>query len=121
MSALDDTLNSIKDDSLTDAKATLQNLLQQLKADSSKFAQDSAALVEQWLVELGQGKLTKPQFDDLIDEQRSAAQQFTNTETIAGTARARDLALNVLDIAAKKVGPALLASMGSGGKSADPS
>ena len=120
MSALDDTLNSIKDDSLKDAKATLQNLIQQLKADSTKFGQDSGALVEQWLIQLGQGKLTKDQFDFLIDEQRGAAEQFANTEQIAGAARARDLALNVLDIAAKQVGPALLSKV-SGAKSSDPS
>ena len=120
MAEIDDTLNSIKDKSVQAAKDKFQSLLQQLKADSSDFAQKNAKLLEQWLIQLGTGALNKADFDDLIDEQRAAAAQFRNTEEIAGQASARDLALNLFDVALKDIGPAL-ASKVSGGKSSDPS
>jgi hypothetical protein len=116
MAAIDDTLNSIKDDSIQAAKTQLQNLLQQAKADSSEFAQENAIMLEGWLVQLGKGELNKDEFDDLIDEQRGLVEQFINTQEIAGRSRARDLTLNLLDIAAQKIAPVLISSLGSGGK-----
>src|SRR6476661_1852432 len=114
MAAIDDTLNSIKDASIEAAKAQLQSLLQQAKADGNEFAQENATMLEQWLVQLGKGELNKAEFNDLIDEQRALAEQFVNTQEIAGQARARDLTLNLLDIAAQKIAPVLIGSLGGG-------
>src|SRR6476646_52435 len=116
MAAIDDALNCLKDDSIQAAKAQLQSLLQQAKADGNQFAQENATMLEQWLVQLGKGELNKAEFNDLIDEQRALAEQFVNTQEIAGQARARDLTLNLLDIAAQKIAPVLISSLGSGGK-----
>lgn len=116
MPEIDDTLNSIKDDSIQAAKADLQSLLQQAKAEGSEFAKENAAMLEGWVVQLGRGQLNKVEFDALIDEQRALAQQFVNTQDIAAQARARDLSVKVLDIAAQKIAPALLTKLGSGGK-----
>jgi hypothetical protein len=116
MATLEDALSSIKDDSLQAAKAQLQSLLQQAKAEGSEFAQDNATMLEQWLVQLSEGKLNKTEFDALVDDQRALAEEFVNTQEIAGRNRARDLTLNVLDIAAQKIAPVLISSLGSGGK-----
>ena len=111
MAAIDDVLNGIKDDSVKAAKDQLQNLLQQAKTDSREFARENAALLEKWLVQLGQGELSQEDFNELIEEQRAEAEQWANTQAIAGQARARDLTLNVLDIAVQKIAPAVIAAI----------
>jgi hypothetical protein len=108
-SAFDGVLDEIKDDSVKAAKDQLQSLLQQAKADSSAFAQKNAASLEEWIVELRNGDLDQEEFNELIEAQRAAAEQFVNTQAIAGQARARELTLTVLDIAVKKVVPVVIA------------
>jgi hypothetical protein len=111
MAKFDDVLNEIKDDSVQAAKQQLQSLLQQAKADSSAFAQKNAASLEEWIVELRDGDLDQDEFNELIEAQRAAAEQFVNTQAIDGQARARELTLTVLDIAVKKVVPVLIAAI----------
>jgi hypothetical protein len=111
MAAIDDVLNGIKDDSVKAAKEQFQNLLQQGKADSREFAKENAAMLEKWLVQLGKGELSQEGFGELIEEQRAEAEQWANTQAIAGQARARDLTLNVLDIAVQKIAPAVIAAI----------
>jgi hypothetical protein len=111
MASFDDVLDEIKDDSVQAAKDQLQSLLRQAKADSSAFARKNAAALEEWIVELRNGELDQEEFDELIEAQRAAAEQFVNTQAIAGQARARELTLTVLDIAVKKVVPVLIAAI----------
>lgn len=109
MGAFDDVLNEIKDSSVQAAKDQLQSLLQQAKGDSSAFARENAAALERWIVDLSNGTLDQDEFNELIEAQRAAAEQFVNTQEIAGQARARELTLNVIDIAVTKVVPVLIA------------
>jgi hypothetical protein len=109
MAQFDDVLNEIKDDSITAAKTQLQSLLQQAKSDSSVFARENAASLERWIVDLRNGDLDQDEFNELIEAQRAAAEQFVNTQALQGQARARELTLTVLDIAVKKVVPVLIA------------
>jgi hypothetical protein len=111
MGQFDDVLNEIKDDSVTAAKTQLQDLLKQAKADSSAFARENAASLEQWIVDLRNGDLDQDEFNELIEAQRAAAEQFVNTQAIQGQARARELTLTVLDIAVKKVVPIVIAAL----------
>jgi hypothetical protein len=108
MGAFDDVLDGIKDSSVQAAKTQLQDLLQQAKGDSSAFARENAASLERWIVELSNGDLDQDEFNELIEAQRAAAEQFVNTQEIAGQVRARDLTLNVIDIAVTKVVPVLI-------------
>jgi hypothetical protein len=108
-SQFDGVLDKIKDESVQAAKTQLQSLLQQAKGDSSAFARKNAANLEQWIVEFRDGDLDQDEFNELIAAQRAAAEQFVNTQAIAGQARARELTLTVLDIAVKKVVPVLIA------------
>ena len=73
------------------------------------FARENAASLERWIVELRDGDLDQGEFNELVDAQRAAAEQFVNTQAIAGQARARELTLNVIDIAVTKVVPVLIA------------
>ncbi|MEY2572418.1 MAG: hypothetical protein QOJ87_631 [Verrucomicrobiota bacterium] len=109
MAKFDDVLDEIKDDSVQAAKTQLQALLQEAKADSSAFARKNAAALEEWIVDLRNGDLDQDEFNELIEAQRAAAEQFVNTQAIAGKARARELTLTVLDIAVKKVAPVVIA------------
>jgi hypothetical protein len=111
MAKFDDVLDEIKDDSVQAAKDQLQSLLQQAKGDSSAFARQNAASLEQWIVQLRDRDLDEDEFNELIEAQRAAAEQFVNTQAIAGQARARELTLTVLDIAVKKVVPVLIAAL----------
>ena len=111
MGAFDNVLNGIKDSSVQAAKTQLQDLLQQAKGDSSAFARENAASLERWIVELSNGSLDQDEFNELIAAQRAAAEQFVNTQAIAGQARARQLTLNVIDIAATKIAPILIAAL----------
>lgn len=109
MGAFDDVLNEIKDSSVQAAKTQLQDLLRQAEGDSSAFARQNAASLERWIVELRDGELDQDDFNELIEAQRAAAEQFVNTQAIAGQARARQLTLDVIDIAVTKVVPVLIA------------
>src|SRR2546423_7535220 len=111
MAQFDDVLNEIKDDSVKAAKDELQSLLQQAKTDSSAFARENAAALERWIVELRNGDLDEDEFNELIEAQRAAAEQFVNTQAIAGQARARELTPTVLDLAVKKVAPVVIAAI----------
>jgi hypothetical protein len=111
MAAIDDVLNGIKDDSVQAAKQQLQDLLQQAKTDSREFAKENAADLEQWLVQLSKGELNQTEFNALIEAQRATAEQWVNTQAIAGQARARDLTLSVLDIAVQKIAPVVIAAI----------
>ena len=109
MGAFDNLLDEIKDSSVQAAKNQLQSLLQQAKADSSAFARENAASLERWILELHNGGLDQDEFNELVEAQRAAAEQFVNTQKIAGRARARKLTLNVIDIAVTKIVPVVIA------------
>ena len=109
MAAFDDILNEIKDSSVQAAKDQLQSLLQQAKGDSSAFARENAASLERWIVQLSSGELDQDEFNELVEAQRAAAEQFVNTQEIAGQAHARDLTLKVIDIAVTKIVPVVIA------------
>ena len=111
MASFDDVLGEIKDESAQAAKTQLQSLLQEAKTDSSAFARENAAALERWIVQLRSGALDQEEFNELIEAQRAAAEQFVNTQAIQGQAKARELTLTVLDIAVQKVVPAVLASL----------
>jgi hypothetical protein len=111
MAEIDNVLNGIKDESVQAAKNELQSLLQQAKSDSNQFAQENAADLEKWLLQLSKGELDQDEFEALIAAQRSKAEQWVNTQAIGGQTRARALTLKVLDIAVQKVAPILIAAL----------
>jgi hypothetical protein len=111
MSEFDNALNQIKDNSVQDAKSEFQQLLSEAKGSSQSFIRDNSARVEQWIVMLGNGEIDKEEFDDLIADQKLAAEQFVNTQAIGAQTRQQRLTLQLLDLTITKIVPALLAAL----------
>ena len=111
MPPLDNVLNKVRDGSVAAAKAEFQDLLNEAKGASEQFISDNATKVETWITMLSNGEIDKEEFDDLIADQRLAAEQFDNTQRIEDQQRRARLTLRVLQLAATTIGPALLAAL----------
>ena len=66
-------------------------------------------MVKQWIVLLSNGEIDKEEFDDLIADQKLAAEQFVNTQAIGAQARTQRLTMQILDLTITTIAPALLA------------
>ena len=111
MSEFDNALNQLRDNSVQDAKSEFQQLLSEAKGSSQSFIRDNSARVEQWIVMLGNGEIDKEEFDDLIADQKLAAEQFVNTQAIGAQIHQKRLTLQLLDLTITKIVPALLAAL----------
>jgi hypothetical protein len=60
---------------------------------------------------LSNGEIDKEEFDDLIADQRLAAEQFVHTQAIGAQVRQQRLTLQLLDLTFTKLAPALLAAL----------
>ena len=109
MSEIDKTLNQIESDSIQAAREQFQQLLTEAKGSADAFVKDNAGKIENWVVMLSEGRIDKEEFDDLMADQKLAAQQFLNTQTIGAQAHGQHLTLQLLDLTATKIVPALLA------------
>jgi hypothetical protein len=109
MSEFDNALNQIQDNSGQELKKEFQQLLTEAKGSSESFIKDNSERVEQWIVMLSNGEIDREAFDDLIADQRLAAEQFVNTQAIGAQARQQRLTLQLLDLTITKIAPALLA------------
>lgn len=108
-SALDSVLNEVSDSSVADAKKELQSLLADAKGDSATFFQKNAEKLEQRLVMVSKGELDQDDFDFFVEEQRRAAQIFIDSQPPQAQERAEKLTLHLLDVAATKIVPVLIA------------
>jgi hypothetical protein len=109
MSQLDNALNQIASTSVQDAKNEFQQLLSEAKGSSDAFVKDNAGKVESWIVMLSNNTIDKEEFDDLMADQKLEAEQFVNTQAIGAQAHGQHLTLQLLDLTATKIVPALLA------------
>lgn len=100
MDTLEEILDSIKDATLDAAKTEFKDYLNQAKNDPISFAKDTALMIETWLLEYAQGKLTKDELEFLFDECRAATLQHLNTLNIESRARLQKILNGLLDIAA---------------------
>ena len=110
MSQLTNALNQIESASVQDAKNEFQQLLSEAKGSSDAFVKENAGKVENWIVMLSNGTIDKEEFDDLMADQKLAAEQFVNTQAIGAQAHGQRLTLQLLDLTATKIVPALLAA-----------
>lgn len=110
MSQLDNALNQVASDSIQDAKNQFQQLMTQAKGSADAFVQDNAGKIENWVVMLSEDRIDKEEFDDLMADQKLAVEQFLNTQAIGAQAHSQQLTLQLLDLTATKIVPALLAS-----------
>jgi polyhydroxyalkanoate synthesis regulator phasin len=108
-SELDSALNQIADASAAAAKKELQDLLANAKADSTEFLKENAQKLEDRLVLLSKGELDQEDFNFFIENQKRAAAIFVASQPAQAQERAERLTLRLLETAATKIAPLLLA------------
>ena len=108
-SALDATLDEIKDESVAAAKREFQELLSQAKGDTTAIVQENAAKLEERLVLLKERKIDKEDFDYFVANQRRSLRIFIDSRPAQKQERAEKLTINLLEIAAQKLVPVLIA------------
>lgn len=96
---VEDVLNEIKEVSLQTVKEEFKQLLQDAFTDSSDFIKKTAERVATWTVLLGSGQLNRGQYERLLKDQKSLAEQHVNTVQIAVRSRVQKIAYRLLDIA----------------------
>jgi hypothetical protein len=86
-----------------------QDLLGEAKGDSSELVRQNAQELERRLVLLKNGQIDKEDFDFFVENQKRDLRVFVDAQPAQAQERAEKLTLQVLEIAATKVVPILIA------------
>jgi hypothetical protein len=108
-SELDSALDQVGDESAAAAMKEFQDLLGQAKGDSSELVRQNAEELERRLVLLKNGEIDKEDFDFFVENQKRDLRVFLDSQPAQAQERAERLTLQVLEIAATKVVPILIA------------
>src|SRR6266536_1863179 len=108
-SELDSALGQISDESIAATKEEFQDLLGQAKGDTSELVRQNAEELERRLVLLKKRKIDKEDFNFFVENQKRDLRVFVDSQPAQSQERAEKLTLRVLEIAATKVAPLLLA------------
>ena len=110
-SELDSALDQVGDESAAAAMNEFRDLLAQAKGDTTELVRQNANELEQRLILLKQGKIDKEDFDYFVENQKRDLRVFIDSQPAQVQEHAENLTLHVLDIAATKVVPVLLAAL----------
>lgn len=105
---VEEVLNQIKEATLKEIIDEFKNLLKEGLQDNSQFVKDNAKRLATWTVLLGTKQLTRGQYERLLKDQKSLAEQHVNSVEIAVRARIQKLAYRVLDIGIDIIGKAVV-------------
>ena len=108
-SELDSALDQVGDESAAAAMKEFQDLLGQAKGDTSELVRQNAEEVERRLVLLKKKKIDKEDFDFFVENQKRDLRAYVDAQPAQEQERAEKLTLQVLEIAATKVVPILIA------------
>jgi hypothetical protein len=108
-SELDSALDQVGDESAAAAMKEFQDLLGKAKGDSSELVRQNAQELERRLVLLKNGQIDKEDFDFFVENQKRDLRVFVDAQPAQAQERAEKLTLQVLEIAATKVVPILIA------------
>ena len=108
-SELDSALDQVGDESAAAAMKEFQDLLGEAKGDSSELVRQNAQELERRLVLLKNGQIDKEDFDFFVENQKRDLRVFVDAQPAQAQERAEKLTLQVLEIAATKVVPILIA------------
>ena len=86
-----------------------QDLLGEAKGDTSELVRQNAEELERYLVLLKNREIDKEDFDYFVESQKRDLRVFIDTQPAQAQERAEKLTLHVLEIAATKVVPILIA------------
>ena len=107
-SELDSALDQFGDESTAAAMKEFQDLLAQAKGDTTELVRQNAEQLEQRLILLKKRKISKDDFDFLLENQKRDMKVFIDSQPAQAQERAEKLTLHVLEIAATKVVPVLI-------------
>ena len=108
-SELDSALDHVTDESVAASMKEFQDLLAQAKGDTSEIIRQNAQELEQRLVLLKKKEIDKEDFDFFVENQKRDLRVFVDGQPAQSQERAEKLTLQILEIAATKVVPILIA------------
>ena len=108
-SDLDSALGQISDESVAETKEEFQDLLAQAKGDTSELIRQNAQELEERLILLKKKKIDKEDFDFFVENQKRDLRVFVDGQPAQSRERDEKLTLQILEIAATKVVPILIA------------
>ena len=108
-SELDSALDQVTDESVVASMKEFQDLLAQAKGDTSEIIRQNAQELEQRLVLLKKKEIDKEDFDFFVENQKRDLRVFVDGQPAQSQERAEKLTLQILEIAATKVVPILIA------------
>ncbi len=108
-SELDSALEQVGDESVAAAITEFQDLLGQAKGDTSELVRQNAQELERRLILLKNGEIDKEDFDFFVENQKRDLRVFVESQPAQSQERAEKLTLHVLEMAATKVAPILIA------------
>jgi hypothetical protein len=108
-SELNSTLDQVTDESVAASMKEFEDLLAQAKGDTSELIRQNAQELEERLVLLKKRKIDKEDFDFFVENQKRDLRVFVDSQPAQSQERAEKLTLHILEIAATKVVPVLIA------------
>jgi len=108
-SELDSALDQVGDEAVAASMKEFQDLLAQAKGDTAEQIRQNADELERRLVLLKNGEIDKEDFDFFVENQKRDLRVFIDSQPAQSQERAEKLTLHILEIAATKVVPVLIA------------
>jgi hypothetical protein len=108
-SELDSALDQVGDESVAAAMNEFQDLLAQAKGDTTEQIRQNAEELERRLILLKNGEIDEEDFDFFVENQKRDLRVFIDSQPAQSQERAEKLTLQILEIAATKVVPILIA------------
>ena len=108
-SDLDSALDQVGDESAAAAMREFQDLLGEAKGDTSELVRENAEEVERRLVLLKNREIDKEDFDYFVENQKRILRVYIDAQPAQAQEHVEKLTLQVLEIAATKVVPILIA------------
>lgn len=108
-SGLDSALDPVTDESVAASMKEFRDLLAQAKGDTSELIRQNAKELEERLVLLKKRKIDKEDFDFFVENQKRDLRVYVDSQPAQAQERAEKLTLHILEIAAIKVVPVLIA------------
>jgi hypothetical protein len=110
-SKLDSALDQVTDESTAATMKEFEDLLAQAKGDTSELIRRNAQELEERLVLLKKRKIDKEDFDFFVENQTRDLRVYVDSQPAQAQERAEKLTLHILEIAATKVVPVLIATI----------
>jgi uncharacterized membrane protein YheB (UPF0754 family) len=110
-SELDSALDQVGDETVAATMKEFQDLLAQAKKDTTGLVRQNAKELEDRLILLKKRKIDKEDFDFFLENQKRDLRVFIDSQPAQAQERTEKLTLHVLEIAATKVVPVLIAAI----------